>query len=46
MNKVLVAVTDADFRGQFGAGEAACQVHQILQSSAVTHAAVLELTDW
>lgn len=46
MNEVLVAVTDADLRGYFGAGEAASQVHQIFQSSAVSHTAVLELADW
>lgn len=45
-DEVLVAVTDAAFRGQFGVGEAACQVQQILKSSGVTHAAVLDLVDW
>lgn len=46
LNEVLVAVAYVALRGQFRVGDAACQVHQILKSTGVAHAAVLDFIDW
>lgn len=45
LDEVLVAVAHVALWGQFGAGHAACQVHQILQGASVAHATVLDFID-
>lgn len=45
LNEVLVAVSHSVDRGQLVVGEAASQVQEVLKSSAVADATVLDLVD-